>query len=200
MAIGIVGASGAGKTSLCLALAERLGATAIIEDISQNPFVCGPQAATANLLDVELGFLRLREQWNLAAQQARSAGSCAILDTTLWTSRVYAETFLSKDELRIFEEAYLAVMARYRECDIIIHLFGPADLLAARAMSRNGKTGLEERQSKSKIIAVCEAGIAAYLDRIRDTRVIDIDVGKIDLRTVGELSKLIEKIKAATLG
>jgi len=135
--IAVEGPTGVGKTSVVERLAERLDATTVLEEGTENPFLKAfydskPGAA----FQVELFYLlsRYRQQQDLV--QRNLFTQATISDYILEKSKLFAYLTLEDSELLIFERLYSVLVENVPRPDLVVYLQAPADVLQERIARR----------------------------------------------------------------
>src|SRR5262245_5211306 len=135
--IAIEGPIGVGKTSVTERLAERLDATRVIEDWSQNPFLKSFYDGKAGAaFQVELFFLlsRYRQQQELV--QRNLFKQFTISDYVFEKSKIFAYLNLEDSELLIHEKLYNLLAETAPKPDLIVYLQASTDVLMKRIRAR----------------------------------------------------------------
>lgn len=145
--IAIEGPIGVGKTSVVERLAERLDATTVMEDWSQNPFLKPFYDGTAGAaFQTELFFLlsRYRQQQELV--QRNLFAQATLSDYVFEKSKLFAYLNLEDSELLIHEKLYGLLAESVPRPDLVVYLQAPTEVLMKRIRSRGRpeETGLSE--------------------------------------------------------
>src|SRR5271170_2178121 len=136
--IAVEGPIGVGKTSLAQALAARLNARLILEDVAGNPFLARFYADPDKYaLPLQLYFLltRYEQQRQLAQQDLFSQAT--VTDYLFAKDRLFARLNLAPDELSLYEQVYPLLDARMPKPDLVVHIRAGAGVLAERLRKRN---------------------------------------------------------------
>ena len=159
--ISIAGLIGVGKTTLATRLAERLGATAIVEKYDDNPYLADVYAGHKDVaLDSELFFLS-----SSATQFRRDrliAGRCYVSDYVFDKALVYASSWLDAENLDIYKRHYACVAEQVAEPVLVIYLNDSVEQCLDRIHKRNRP--YEQRIEPAFLAALSEKYETLYAD------------------------------------
>ena len=137
----VEGPIGCGKTSLAHTLAERLGATPLLEDPKANPFLPhfyrdmrALRAADAALLP-----LPARAAARGAAASPTSSASPTVADFTLAKDPLFARLTLDDAEYQLYSSIYEHVKPQAPVPDLVIYLQASIETLLARVKKRGDR-------------------------------------------------------------
>ena len=134
--IAIEGPIGVGKSSLARRLAERLDATAVLED-ADNPFLADFYAGRAGAaLQSQLFYLLNRHRQLVALQQGNLFSQATVCDYLFDKDKIYAYLNLDDNELFIYQRLYDLLAKDVPAPDLVIYLQAPSDVLARRLRER----------------------------------------------------------------
>jgi deoxyguanosine kinase len=134
--IAIEGPIGVGKSSLAQRLAERLDATAVLED-ADNPFLADFYAGRAGAaLQSQLFYLLNRHRQLVALQQGNLFAQSTICDYLFDKDKIFAYLNLDDNELFIYQRLYDLLVKDVPVPDLVIYLQAPSDVLARRLRDR----------------------------------------------------------------
>jgi len=134
--IAIEGPIGVGKSSLARRLAERLDATAVLED-ADNPFLADFYAGRAGAaLQSQLFYLLNRHRQLVALQQGNLFSQATVCDYLFDKDKIYAYLNLDDNELFIYQRLYDLLAKDVPAPDLVIYLQAPSDVLARRLRDR----------------------------------------------------------------
>ena len=188
--ISIIGPPAVGKTTLAESLAAELQARIIYEDYAGNPFLADFFLGRSEFaLPAQLYFLFSRlGQLN---PKAMTDGETLISDYGFCQDAVYAASNLSDSDLDVYHRLADAVGEIVKPPDVLIHLDGDEDTLLER-ISRRGRR-YEQVFSVDFLARMRDA----YREIVpaADCPVINIDVGKVDLRKESSRAELICDIR-----
>ena len=134
--IAIEGPIGVGKSSLARRLAERLDATAVLED-GDNPFLADFYAGRAGAaLQSQLFYLLNRHRQLVALQQGNLFSQATICDYLFDKDKIYAYLNLDDNELFIYQRLYDLLAKDVPAPDLVVYLQAPSDVLVRRLRER----------------------------------------------------------------
>lgn len=133
----VEGPIGAGKTSLTQKLADKLGATTLMENASDNPFL--PkfyQEPKRYALPTQLHFLfdRSRQLRDLAQGDLFNSGT--VSDFLLDKDMLFARLNLDDDEFALYQKVYADLAPHATTPDLVIYLQASIDALQERVKRR----------------------------------------------------------------
>lgn len=133
----VEGPIGAGKTSLTQKLADKLGATTLMENASDNPFL--PkfyQEPKRYALPTQLHFLfeRSRQLRDLAQGDLFNSGT--ISDFLLDKDMLFARLNLDDDEFALYQKVYADLAPQAPTPDLVIYLQATIESLQERVKRR----------------------------------------------------------------
>lgn len=142
--IAVEGSIGAGKTSLAQALAERLGADALLERPAENPFLSRfYEDMPGYAFQTQLFFLFQRQKQLQAIAQPSMFSSQAVSDFMFAKDEIFAGMTLSDEEFRLYSLMHAPIAAQLREPDLVIWLQASPGTLLERVKSRG--VAMEQR-------------------------------------------------------
>jgi deoxyguanosine kinase len=133
----VEGPIGAGKTSLTIKLADRLGADTLLENASDNPFL--PrfyQEPRRYALPTQLHFLFERSQQLRELAQGKLFNSGTVSDFLLDKDMLFAHLNLDDDEFALYQKVYADLAPQAPTPDLVIYLQAPIESLQARVKKR----------------------------------------------------------------
>ena len=133
----VEGPIGAGKTSLTQKLADKLGATTLLENAHDNPFL--PkfyQEPKRYALPTQLHFLfeRSRQLRDLAQGDLFNSGT--VSDFLLDKDMLFARLNLDDDEFALYQKVYADLAPQAPTPDLVIYLQATIDSLQERVRRR----------------------------------------------------------------
>jgi deoxyguanosine kinase len=135
--IAVEGPIGVGKTSLARRLAETYGATLILEQAAENPFLerfyRHPRAAA---LPAQLYFLFQRTQQLQGLNQSDLFSPVRVADYLMAKDQLFARVTLDEAEYQLYEQVHAKLGGETPKPDLVIYLQAPVDVLLARIARR----------------------------------------------------------------
>jgi deoxyguanosine kinase len=133
----VEGPIGAGKTSLARRLAETYGATLILEQAAENPFLerfyRNPRAAA---FPAQLFFLFQRTQQLQGLNQSDLFSQMLVADYLMAKDRLFARVTLDEAEFGLYEQVHAKLGGLAPKPDLVIYLQAPVDVLLGRIARR----------------------------------------------------------------
>ena len=133
----VEGPIGVGKTSLARRLAETYGATLILEQAAENPFLerfyRNPRAAA---FPAQLFFLFQRTQQLQGLNQSDLFSQMLVADYLMAKDRLFARITLDEAEFALYEQVHAKLGGLTPKPDLVIYLQAPVDVLLARIARR----------------------------------------------------------------
>jgi deoxyadenosine/deoxycytidine kinase len=133
----VEGPIGAGKTSLARLIAERTGASALLEQPDANPFLPGFYRDRARYaLPAQLFFLFQRVQQVRALAQPDLFARLTVADFLLEKDPLFARLTLAEDELALYRRIYQHLAPQVPAPDLVIYLQASPETLIERVRRR----------------------------------------------------------------
>jgi deoxyadenosine/deoxycytidine kinase len=133
----VEGPIGVGKTSLAMRLADVFGATPLLEQPGENPFLERfYQSRKHYALPTQLFFLFQRARQIERLKQGDMFSNGYVADFLLDKDKLFARANLDDDELRIYEQVYAQMSLDLPVPDLVIYLQAPVDVLHERVRRR----------------------------------------------------------------
>lgn len=197
--IAVEGVIGVGKTAVVERLAERLDATTVLEEWSQNPFLKafyeGAQGAS---FQAELFFLlsRYRQQQELSQRNLFQAYT--VSDYVFEKSRLYSYLNLEDSELLIYEKLYALLTESVPRPDLVVYLQAPTEVLLKRIRTRGRP---EESRLGEEYLAEVNRAYNHYFFHYTQTPLLVVNTSDLDFAKRSEdLDDLIKQIQAMGKG
>ncbi len=138
--ITIEGPIGAGKTTLALLLAERLGAKLLLEEYEENPFLAEFYADRKRYaFQTQLFFLLSRFRQQQALLQTDLFYENVVSDYLFAKDRMFASINLGDEELHLYDEIERTLGKKIPIPDVVIYLQGSVPKLMD-AIQHRGRT------------------------------------------------------------
>ena len=134
----IEGVIGAGKTSLCRMLSDRLTAQLVLEEVEENPFLKDfyrDRARYAFQTQMHFLFSRYQQQRNLG--QTDLFSDKLVADYLFQKDRIFASLNLVDKELALYERLVSWLELDVVKPDIVVYLQANSDTLMDRIVRRN---------------------------------------------------------------
>ena len=136
--IAVEGPVGVGKTTLARALARRMNARLIEEDLEGNPFVKGFYVdPKRTAFQTQIFFLLSRYQQQLTFKQQDLFVRSTVLDYTFEKDRIFAYLTLDPAELALYERIYALLEVRVPRPDLVVFLMARPEVLMDRIRGRS---------------------------------------------------------------
>ncbi|MBM4189243.1 MAG: deoxynucleoside kinase [Betaproteobacteria bacterium] len=137
----VEGPIGVGKTSLVKKLADHLGASTLLENTQNNPFLAHYYQDRARFsLPTQLFFLMERHEQLRQLAQPQLFTPTTVADFLPEKDDLFAQTTLNEDEYRLYSKVHAALCtpadAAPPTPDLVIFLHAPTEILARRVMQR----------------------------------------------------------------
>jgi deoxyadenosine/deoxycytidine kinase len=143
----VEGPIGCGKTSLATRLAERLGATLVLEDPKANPFLpLFYRDMRRHALPTQLFFLFQRVQQLESLRQPDLFARPVVADFTLAKDPLFARLTLDDAEYQLYSKIYDHVKPQAPAPDLVIYLQASIETLVQRVKKRGNpiEAGIDE--------------------------------------------------------
>src|SRR5215510_7318052 len=140
--IAVEGPIGVGKSSLAERIADRLDATAVLEE-GDNPFLADFYAGRSGAaLQAQLFFVLNRHRQLMTLRQTSLFAQTTICDYLFDKDKIFAYLNLGDNELFIYQRLFDLLARDVPQPDLVVYLQAPTELL----MERLRKREKEERQ------------------------------------------------------
>lgn len=134
----IEGVIGAGKTSLARLLADRLGASLVLEEVEDNPFLRDfYRDRTRYAFQTQMHFLFSRYQQQRNLRQTDLFNDKLVADYLFQKDRIFASLNLVDKELALYERLVGWLELDVVKPDVVVYLQASTDTLMERIMKRN---------------------------------------------------------------
>jgi deoxyadenosine/deoxycytidine kinase len=197
--IAIEGPIGVGKTSVVERLAERLDASTVMEDWSQNPFL-KPfyDGKTGAAFQTELFFLlsRYRQQQELI--QRKLFTQATLSDYVFEKSKLFAYLNLEDSELLIHDKLYGLLAETVPRPDLVVYLQAPTEVLMKRIRSRGRP---EESRLSEEYLAEVNRAYNYYFFHYSLTPLLVVNTTDVDfVKRPEDVDDLLKQIRSMGRG
>jgi deoxyadenosine/deoxycytidine kinase len=197
--IALEGPIGVGKTSVVERLAERLDATTVMEDWSQNPFLKPFYDGKAGAaFQTELFFLlsRYRQQQELV--QRNLFAQATLSDYVFEKSKLFAYLNLEDSELLIHEKLYNLLAETVPRPDLVVYLQAPTEVLMKRIRTRGRP---EESRLSEEYLAEVNRAYNYYFFHYTLTPLLVVNTSEVDfVKRPEDVDDLLKQIKSMGKG
>ena len=189
----VEGPIGCGKTSLAGKLAQRLGATALLEDPKANPFLAQfYRDMRRYALPTQLFFLFQRVGQLEALKQPDLFARPTVADFTLAKDPIFARMTLDDAEYKLYRRIYDHVKPQAPVPDLVIYLQASMNTLVARVKKRGNP--IERDMDEDYLRRLSEAYTRHFYD-YSDGPLLIVNSEKLNFVEVPEhLDMLIERV------
>jgi deoxyadenosine/deoxycytidine kinase len=197
--IAVEGPIGVGKTSLAQALAPRLDARLVLEEVASNPFLARfYEDPDKYAFPLQIYFLltRYNQQRQLAQQDLFTRATVA--DYLFAKDRIFAQLNLAPDELALYEQFYPLLDARMPKPDLVVFISAGPAVLAERLRKRNRDF---ERHISYEYLERVSTAYRDFFFYYEETPLLVVDTSAIDfVANPDDLNDLIREIGNAGEG
>jgi deoxyguanosine kinase len=196
--VAIDGPSGVGKTALVERLAQRLEATAALEEWSQNPFLKAfyeGQAGAA--FQTELFFLLSRYKQQQELLQRKLFSPVTITDYVFEKSKLFAYLNLDDSEVLLFEKLYDLLTENVPRPDLVVYLQAPTEVLMKRIRARGRP---EEDQLSEEYLAEVNRAYNYYFFHYGTTPLLVVNTTDLDFTRPEDVDDLLKQIRGMGKG
>ena len=195
--IAIEGVIGAGKTTLARKLARSLGATLLLEQPDDNPFLprfYRDPAGTA--FSTQMTFLLQRAGQVEQLHQRDLFSGQFVADFMFDKDRLFAELTLSAGDLALYARVFERLSFELPKPDRLIYLTAPTDLLMTRIAQRGRHY---ETPIEPSYLEALSGAYARWFRESVTTPVIEVDTSRIDLvGSEGDYASLLAALDSDT--
>ncbi len=187
--ITIEGPIGAGKTTLAVLLAERLGAKLLLEEYEENPFLAEFYADRKRYaFQTQLFFLLSRFRQQQALLQTDLFYENVVSDYLFAKDRMFASINLSDEELHLYDEIERTLGKKIPVPDVVIYLQGSVPKLMDAIQDRGR---IFEGHISPEYLSDVVQTYNDYFFHYRASRLIVIDTEQVDYKIHPELVELL---------
>ena len=197
--IAVEGVIGVGKTAVVERLAERLDATTVLEEWSQNPFL-KPfyEGAPGANFQVELFFLLSRYRQQQELTQRNLFQQYTVSDYVFEKSRLFSYLNLEDSELLIYEKLYALLTESVPRPDLVVYLQAPTEVLLKRIRTRGRP---EESRLSEEYLAEVNRAYNHYFFHYTQTPLLVVNTSDLDfVKRSEDLDDLMKQIQGMGKG
>ncbi|MBI5169015.1 MAG: deoxynucleoside kinase [Candidatus Eisenbacteria bacterium] len=189
----IEGVIGAGKTSLCRMLSERLTAQLVLEEVEENPFLKDFYKDRARYaFQTQMHFLFSRYQQQRDLKQTNLFNDRLVADYLFQKDRIFASLNLVDRELAMYERLVGWLELDVVKPDIVVYLQAHPDTLMERIAKRNRPF---ERDMDKDYIARLNDAYNHYFFHYTDTPLLVVNTNGIDfVNDASDYEDLVRRI------
>jgi len=189
----VEGPIGCGKTSLAERLAQRLDATAVLEDPQANPFLAlFYRDMRRYALPTQLFFLFQRVAQLEAVKQPDLFGKAVVADFTLAKDPLFARLTLDDAEYRLYAKIYGHVKPQAPVPDLVVYLQASVATLAHRVRKRGNP--VDQGIGEDYLRSLSEA-YTRYFHNYADSPLLIVNSERLDfVDNPGHLDLLLERM------
>ncbi len=195
----VEGPIGVGKTSLVELIGENFGSRAVLERVTENPFL--PrfyQNPKRFAFQAQMFFLLSRYQQQRELSQQDLFNQSIVCDYLFAKDRIFASVNLDDDELALYQQIYELMDQRIPRPDLVIYLQAPTEVLRQRIKFRG--RGYEREISREYIEAINEA-YNRFFFSYNATPLLIINTAEVDfVRNPEDFQDLVREIQRMKKG
>jgi deoxyadenosine/deoxycytidine kinase len=197
--VAVDGPSGVGKTALVERLAQRLEASAVLEEWSQNPFLKAfYESQTGAAFQTELFFLLSRYKQQQELLQRKLFSPVTISDYVFEKSKLFAYLNLDDSEVLLYEKLYDLLAENVPRPDLVVYLQAPTEVLMRRIRARGRP---EEDQLSEEYLAEVNRAYNYYFFHYSATPLLVVNTTDLDFVTRPEdVDDLLKQIRGMSKG
>ena len=191
----VEGPIGCGKTSLANRLAQRLGATTVLEDPKANPFLpLFYRDMRRYALPTQLFFLFQRVQQLEGLRQPDLFGQPYVADFALAKDPLFARLTLDDAEYQLYLRIYEHVKPQAPDPDLVIYLQASVDTLLWRVRKRGEPM---ERDIEEHYLRRLSEAYTTYFHGYSDTPLLIVNSERLNfVDEPAHLDLLVERMQA----
>lgn len=192
--LAVEGPIGVGKTTVAAALAERFGASLLLEVVEENPFLREfYQDIAAKAFQTQIFFLLSRYRQGRDASRRVAAGAALVADYMFAKDRLFASLTLADAELALYDHVYEVIAPQVASPDVIVYLRASVATLLARITARGRSF---ERDLAADYLARLVAAYDGYFEGHDAAPVVVVDTERLDARAASSLGAVVAAVGA----
>jgi len=197
--IAVEGVIGVGKTAVVERLAERLDATTVLEEWSQNPFLKAfYEGAPGAPFQAELFFLLSRYRQQQELRQRSLFNQVTIADYVFERSKLFAFLNLEDSELLIYEKLYGLLAEGTPRPDLVVYLQAPTEVLLKRIRARGRP---EEAHLSEEYLAEVNRAYNHYFFHYTQTPLLVVNTADVNFaRSDQDVDDLLRQVRSMGKG
>ena len=192
--IAVEGPTGVGKTAVAERLAQRLEASAMLEEWGQNPFLKPFYDGRAGAaFQDEVFFLLQRHRQQQELLQRNLFTQASITDYVFEKSRLFAYLNLEDSELSVYEKLYTLLAEGVPRPDLVVYLQAPTEVLARRIRQRGRP---DETHLSEEYLSEVNRAYNHYFFHYTHTPLLVVNTADVDfVKHESDLDDLVKQIR-----
>lgn len=192
--IAVEGPTGVGKTAVAERLAQRLEASAMLEEWGQNPFLKPFYDGRAGAaFQAEVFFLLQRHRQQQELLQRNLFTQASITDYVFEKSRLFAYLNLEDSELSVYEKLYTLLAEGVPRPDLVVYLQAPTEVLARRIRQRGRP---DETHLSEEYLSEVNRAYNHYFFHYTHTPLLVVNTADVDfVKHESDLDDLVKQIR-----
>ena len=192
--IAVEGPTGVGKTAVAERLAQRLEASAMLEEWGQNPFLKPFYDGRAGAaFQAEVFFLLQRHRQQQELLQRNLFTQASITDYVFEKSRLFAYLNLEDSELSVYEKLYTLLAEGVPRPDLVLYLQAPTEVLARRIRQRGRP---DETHLSEEYLSEVNRAYNHYFFHYTHTPLLVVNTADVDfVKHESDLDDLVKQIR-----
>ena len=197
--IAIEGVIGAGKTTLAMRLAERLGGKTVLEVVEDNPFLSHfYRDREQYAFQTQLFFLLSRHNQQMELKQRDIFHDVVITDYIFQKDRIFANLNLSEHELSLYDRIARILEREVPPPDLVVYLQAPTTVLMERIQMRGRPF---ERRMETDYIRELNDAYNHFFFHYTATPLLVVETSQVDLTWGDEaVDELLRQLRSLTRG
>lgn len=197
--IAVEGPIGVGKTTLTRRLAETLGASAILEDAANNPFLEGfYRRPEQNALPAQLHFLMTRRQSMRRVSDAATTEKKWVSDFLFSKDRLFASLTLDEQQYALYSKIAVELDFELVLPDLVVYLQAPLEVLYDRIENRGNSF---EQSIASSYLVRLQRAYTDFFYAYNETPLLIVNASEIDFAgNEHDYARLVEQITSIEAG